>query len=185
MQLRQVFRKVVLVEDFQIFHGFKPFTVDFLLAELTLLVNGDVLGSVERENVKPLKFTVPFDEADGEGIVFFGNYFRLAHRALEQFLPLLGIDWAEWFANSEFGVPLRHVEADYLLPLKPGEEFSVDIKVHELGESSVHFTYEFLTSAGQPIARLKTSHVFVTRNTFQKLPIPAKIRERLTVRSSQ
>lgn len=127
----------------------------------------------------PLKFIVPFDEADGEGIVFFGNYFRLAHRALEQFLPQIGIPWNEWFKNQEFGVPLRHVEADYLKPLIPGMEFQVLIVVSEIGESSVHFEYEFQDSAGQSLARLKTSHVFATRPQIKKTRVPDSVRARL------
>jgi YbgC/YbaW family acyl-CoA thioester hydrolase len=134
---------------------------------------------MERQPTKPLKWTVPFDEADGEGIVFFGNYFRLAHRALEHYLPELGIPWAEWFANEAWGVPLRHAEADYLRPLKPGDEFSVDVRVLEVGESSVHFAYEFLAKDGQAAARLKTSHVFVQRKNFQKHYVPPSLRERL------
>lgn len=129
---------------------------------------------------KPLKYTVAFDEADGEGIVFFGNYFRLAHRALEQYLPQLEIAWKDWFANDELGVPLRHVEADYLQPLRPGDDFTVEVKVAEIGESSVHFSYEFRAASGQTIARLKTSHVFVDRKSFQKQIIPPKLRELLT-----
>lgn len=130
--------------------------------------------------LKPIKFTVAFDEADGEGIVFFGNYFRLAHRALEAYLPQVGIPWKEWFANKDWGVPLRHVEADYLLPLRPGETFNVVIRLAEMGESSVHFAYEFLNAEGNPAARVKTSHVFVERSNFRKLAIPPSIRDRLS-----
>lgn len=128
---------------------------------------------------KPLVFQVPFDEADGEGIVFFGNYFRLAHRALEQWLPTVGIPWDEWFKNPAWGVPLRHVEADYLRPLRPGDHFEAKISVLEIGESSIHFTYEFLGREGQVLAKLKTSHVFVTRPEMKKQKIPAAIRSRL------
>lgn len=130
----------------------------------------------------PLKFSVPFDEADSEGIVFFGNYFRLAHRALEQFIPRLGISWSQWFANKEWGVPLRHVEADYLKPLRPSDTFEVLIQVRELGESSVVFTYEFLDGDGNAYARLKTAHVFVDRQTLNKTAIPVGVRERLSSR---
>lgn len=128
---------------------------------------------------EPLKFTVPFDEADGEGIVFFGNYFRLAHRALEGFLPQLGLSWRDWFANPEFGVPLRHVEADYLQPLRPGQDYTVAIEVAELGESSVHFVYEFRGSDGQILARVGTVHVFASRADFKKRSIPADFRRYL------
>jgi YbgC/YbaW family acyl-CoA thioester hydrolase len=127
----------------------------------------------------PLKFTVNFDEADGEGIVFFGNYFRLAHRALEQYLAQIGFPWEEWFKNKEFGVPLRHVEADYLRPLRPGDTFLAVIKVAEIGESSVSFDYEFQDQAGKPLAKLKTAHVFASRADFRKISIPENIRARL------
>jgi len=150
--------------------------VIFGYLELTLLVNGD---SLKPMNPEGLIFTVPFDEADGEGIVFFGNYFRLAHRALEQYLPQIGIPWVEWFKNPEWGVPLCHAEADYKKPLKPGDRFEARIQVTEIGESSVHFAYEFLALDGQPLAFLKTSHVFVTRQGMKKAAVPTQVRARL------
>lgn len=134
---------------------------------------------MSKKSFPPLKFKVAFDEADGEGIVFFGNYFRLAHRALEAHLPRLGVPWAEWFKNSEFGVPLRHVEADYLRPLKPGDDYQVSVDVAEIGESSVHFVYEFASLNGDVLARLKTSHVFASRAGMKKISIPSDMRARL------
>ncbi|MGE0526627.1 MAG: acyl-CoA thioesterase [Bdellovibrionales bacterium] len=130
-------------------------------------------------SVEPFKFTVPFDEADGEGIVFFGNYFRLAHRALELYLPRIGIPWAEWFQSSEYGVPLRHAETEYLRPLRPGEEYDVGIRVAEIGTSSVRFHCEFRGPGGEVCARTKTSHVFVNRATVRKTDIPPSLRLRL------
>ncbi len=127
-----------------------------------------------------LKFQVAFDEADSEGIVFFGNYFRLAHRALEAWLPTIGITWKEWFANSEWGVPLRHVEAEYFKPLRPGDEFQARLWVKEIGQSSIHFGYEFVSLEGVTLARLKTSHVCVSRPDMKKHLIPNSIRQRLT-----
>ncbi len=132
-------------------------------------------------SANPLVFQVPFDESDGEGIVFFGNYFRLAHRALEQWLPTIGIPWDEWFKNKDWGVPLRHVEADYLRPLRPGDYFEAKILVVNIGESSIHFAYEFVDKKGEVLAKLKTSHVFVSRaaQEMKKLKIPDDVRSRL------
>ncbi len=127
-----------------------------------------------------MQFKVAFDEADGEGIVFFGNYFRLAHRALEAYLPGIGIPWEEWFKNPEWGAPLRHVEADYLQPLKPGDSFEARVQVTKIGQTSVQFSYEFLTVDGLPITRLKTSHVFLNRQGTGKQAIPESIRRRLS-----
>ena len=127
----------------------------------------------------PLRFTVAFDEADGEGIVFFGNYFRLAHRAFEAWLPTRGIPWAEWFANPDWGVPLRHVEADYVSSLRPGEEYLVTIRCEKVGESSAHFSYDFTSPDGRPLARLKSSHVFISRSDRRKRAVPGDVRARL------
>lgn len=126
-----------------------------------------------------MRFHVAFDETDCEGIVFFGNYFRLAHRALETYLPLISIPWKEWFRNDEFGVPLRHVEADYTHPLRAGDELHIKMTVKEVGNSSVHFDYEFTKSTGEPVAKITTSHVFMDRKKRAKLEVPASIRARL------
>ena len=134
--------------------------------------------------MEPLKFTVNFDEADGEGIVFFGNYFRLAHRALEAYLARIGFTWEEWFKNKEFGVPLRHVEADYLRPLRPGDTFVAVIQISEIGDSSVSFDYEFQDQAGKALAKLKTAHVFASRSEFRKISIPADVRAKLEAAKS-
>lgn len=125
-----------------------------------------------------VKTLIAFDDADSEGIVFFGNYFRLAHRALEQWLPLVGIPWSEWFSHADYGVPLRHVEADYLGPLRPGQAVEIGIGVRDLGESSVTFAYDFRVG-DRPTSALTTAHVFVNRHTRQKTAIPESLRARL------
>ena len=124
-------------------------------------------------------FTVAFDDADSEGIVFFGNYFRLAHRALERWFPTVGIKWSEWFEDGVYGVPLIHAEADYLSPLRPGQEFGVRLSVNRIGSSSVTFGYEFVAPDGKPLARLKTAHVFIDRKSRAKTSIPDSLRARL------
>ncbi len=131
------------------------------------------------DRFKTIKMQIPFDEADGEGIVFFGNYFRIAHRAFEQFVPLIGITWLEWFKHSEIGVPLRHVEADYLGPLRPGDQIEIHIRIADMTESSVRFTYEFRDHTGRPTSKLATTHVFADRKTFKKVSIPSYFREKL------
>lgn len=138
------------------------------------------------EPALPTPYITPiaFDEADGEGIVFFGNYFRLAHRALEQFLPQTGIAWRDWFQNPEVAIPLRHVEADYAAPLRPGEVLQIVVEVSQLRENSVEFTYRMFSEKNteREIAIARTVHVFVDRKTFTKIAIPPVIRDCLASR---
>ncbi len=129
--------------------------------------------------VSPIAHTVAFDEADGEGIVFFGNYFRLAHRALEAYLPQIGITWEDWYRHADWGVPLRHVEANYLSPLRPHDDLRIHVTVGTINESSVEFHFHFALADGRSIAKVKTVHVFVGRKSFAKMPIPEAILKRL------
>lgn len=128
--------------------------------------------------IQPIPMTVAFDEADGEGIVFFGNYFRIAHRALEAYLPQIGIPWKMWFDHESWGAPLKHVEAEYMRPLRPGQNFTVAVRIARLGETSVTFEMDFCSDAAVT-ARIKTTHVFMDRKTGTKTPIPQNIRESL------
>jgi YbgC/YbaW family acyl-CoA thioester hydrolase len=125
---------------------------------------------------EPIPMQIAFDDADGEGIVFFGNYFRLAHRALEQYLPQIGIPWKIWFDNENWGIPLRKVECEYLSPLRPGQQFEAQIHVETLGDSSLTFGYTFFFE-GKPVAKLKTVHVFIDRKLLSKIAIPEDLKK--------
>jgi acyl-CoA thioester hydrolase/1,4-dihydroxy-2-naphthoyl-CoA hydrolase len=129
------------------------------------------------EKIQPFSVKVAFDEADSAGIVFFGNYFRFAHRALEHFLPQIGIAWDKWFSGKEIGVPLRHVEADYMRPIRPGEQLQIRTHIANVGESSVEFIFDFQIEGGSSAARVRTVHVFVaTEPLGQKIQIPPPIK---------
>lgn len=129
------------------------------------------------EKIQPFSLRVAFDESDSAGIVFFGNYFRLAHRALEYFLPQIGITWERWFSSKEMGVPLRHVEADYMRPIRPGDHLQVLTQISAVGESSVEFNFEFQLANAAPAARVRTVHVFVATEPFgKKIEIPSDIK---------
>ena len=94
---------------------------------------------------------------------------------------MISISWEEWFANDGWGIPLRHVEAEYLQPLRPNEAYEVDLWVDEIGRSWVRFAYEFRKSDQQVATRLKTTHVFVesTKPDVRKRDIPETLRQRL------
>ncbi len=126
-------------------------------------------------NVEPLSFTVAFDDVDGEGIIFFANYFRIANRALERYLPQVGIPWAAWFADPVVGAPLRHVEGEFSKPLRAGDPFTVKVDLVKLGSSSVQFRFDLFNAECENVAILRTTHVFVDRSQGKKAAIPQPI----------
>ncbi|MCB0422389.1 MAG: acyl-CoA thioesterase [Bdellovibrionales bacterium] len=122
---------------------------------------------------------IHFDEGDPAGILFFGNIFAFAHRAIEEMLAESQVGWKKWFATPGYGAPLRHVEAEFINPLLPGQTYSVTVEVIKVGASSVQF--ETLFHQGQtPCAKVKTSHVFVgigANKKISKKEIPIEIKE--------
>jgi len=122
---------------------------------------------------------VHFDETDAGGIVFFGNYFKLAHRVIEKFLSESEVGWAAWFRAPDYGVPLRHVEADYLKALRAGNTYKANLSVVKLGDSSVTFQCELSSTEG-PHSIIRTTHVFFDTKLRQKRAIPDPIRKLLS-----
>ncbi len=120
---------------------------------------------------------VHFDDADPGGIVFFANYLKFAHRALEQALPQAGIPWEKWFTVREYAVPLRHVEADYLKPIRPGTMIDVEQKVLKLGNTSVTFESLLKNDQGEICAVITHTHVFIDVKTKSSTNIPEDIRQ--------
>jgi len=127
---------------------------------------------------KPLIYhtLVTFDAGDPAGIMFFPNYFVLSQRAWEHQLVANQIPWAEWYHHPDWGVPLKHVQADFMEMIRPGEQIAIHQSVKQLGNSSVTLKHDFFNGQNKLCASLETVHVFIDKKTFRKRPIPDSIR---------
>lgn len=126
-----------------------------------------------------MRFQVEFSHTDMGGVMFFGRYLELAHRAYEDFVQLqLGVDWNEWFNNAEWIVPIRALHVDFLQPLRGGSQGEVQADVVEVGTSSFTHTYTIL-SEGRSCAVIRLTSVFVERKRFSKIAIPESFRRAL------
>ncbi len=119
---------------------------------------------------------VHFDDGDPAGITFFGNYFRMAERALELGLEQRNVPWKEWFAHPEYGIPLRHAEAEYHKMLMPGQRCKIRQGVEKIGDSSLVLRTEVHSADGHLCATIRTTHVVVDKQTRKKRTIPAPLR---------
>ena len=123
--------------------------------------------------------TIRFEDADPAGVVFYPRAIALAHAAVEDLLRRSALGWDAWFASPHYAAPLRRAEADFFLPMKPGQSFEVCASVEKTGTSSVTFLVEFLEAAGNTAARIRTVHVLIDKATGQPLPLTAEIRTAL------
>ena len=110
--------------------------------------------------------------------MFFGSAFELMHASYEDFVVSLGFEWAFWFNNPEWAIPIRATEAEYLNVIRPGEKLTIGISVLKIGESSFSLSFKF-QQKGKTACLVKSTHSFLDKKTGQKRPIPDEIREKL------
>lgn len=127
--------------------------------------------------------TIRFDEGDPRGILFYGRVQELAHRVFEDFIVAELVDrWEEWFEAEDFVVPIRHAEATYHRPMRPGHGYEARLTVSRIGDSSFEVQVRFVDVEGsEPLlcAETRVAHVFADPRQFRKIPIPSALRARL------
>lgn len=125
------------------------------------------------------KVIVRFRHTDLVGITYFNEIFNLFHDVYEEFIERSFMTKKEWFQNSDWGVPFKKVEAEYLRPLLPFEEYDVEIEVKAVGQSSFSLETLFLKE-GALCAKVQTVHVFTSYSSRKSIPIPSEIQQKLS-----
>lgn len=125
------------------------------------------------------KAQVHFHQADPAGIMFFGHIYTLAHNAHEQYIEACGYSWKQWFLGTEFLIPIRHSEADYLRPFRAGEFYDIEVGVYSHSKTSFKTKYLFKKD-DQIHGIVRLIHTCIDPKTFQKTEIPSEILEKLT-----
>ncbi len=125
------------------------------------------------------KYKVRFYDADPAGILFFANYFRIAHMVYEEFMTSLK-STINYFDNEKFILPIVHTSADYLKPVYVNDELEIILTVEEIKESSFILKYKMCGAENVIKAVLKTVHVCVDKKTFAKEKISGNLKTKLT-----
>jgi 4-hydroxybenzoyl-CoA thioesterase len=127
--------------------------------------------------------TIRFEEADARGVLFYGRLQALAHHVWEEFVVSTLVDrWEDWFESPDFVAPIKHAEATYHRPLRPGHSYVAELTVAKVGDSSLEVVTRFLDESGsEPVlcAETRVVKVMADPSTWKKIPIPSAIRERL------
>ena len=81
-----------------------------------------------------------------------------------------------------FAFPTVHLEMDFLRPLRYGDRVGVEVEVEKLGTSSVTWCYRlYRPGESEPAAVGRQVTVATDMSTFEKLDLPAWLRDKLTV----
>jgi YbgC/YbaW family acyl-CoA thioester hydrolase len=120
------------------------------------------------------KIKVNFFDADPAGIIFYANLFRFAHAAYEKFMKKIQTK-KNYFFDNKIVLPITHSEADFLKPIKAGDDLSIDVFVTNLKKSSFELSYSFVNKNKVEVAAAKTVHVCVAKEKFEKRELPEEL----------
>lgn len=133
-----------------------------------------LLVTSDRMNSYTYSCTVPFHLSDPAGILFFGHAFTLFHQGFEHFVTEhLKCPWKEWFQNPLWFVPIKHAEAEYMLPVHAGQECHLDMKLASFSNSSM--TMQSVLRQKEVCCLIKTVHVFCDKKAQKKIAIPENV----------
>jgi YbgC/YbaW family acyl-CoA thioester hydrolase len=124
------------------------------------------------------RLKVKLYDTDAAGIVFFGNYFRMAHDAYEALMQSIGCGIDHILLKEDYLLPVVHAEADYKKPVATGASIDVTIRA-EVHETSFVLSYAFKDDKGASVATLQTVHVAIDREAGGKISLPEKLRRGL------
>ena len=124
-------------------------------------------------------FPILIHHVDAAGIVFFANYFILAHDVYESFLAAIGHSIPKAIAEGEYIIPIAHCEGDYHRPIRHGEQITAHLTVIELRSASFTIRTD-LTGPDQVVrATITTRHVCVSSATMKPMALPAALHDAL------
>jgi YbgC/YbaW family acyl-CoA thioester hydrolase len=120
---------------------------------------------------------VRFQDVDAAGLVFHPRVLEYFHDAFVEFLAAHGQRLDEVLQQARWGAPLRHAEADYLAPLRFGDEIEVALVKARLEQSEVRLDFRVTRARDDEVAAVgHTVHVFVDARTFRRRPVPDELR---------
>lgn len=120
---------------------------------------------------------VYFYDADPAGIIFYASIFKYVHAAYEDLMRSLHTE-RNFFFDQEYVLPIMHADADYVKPIRVGDELRIDVTVSALKKSSFEITYRFYKN-NEFTAQAKTVHVCVFKESFKKIELPDDLYEKL------
>jgi len=124
-------------------------------------------------------FPILIHHVDAAGIVFFANYFILAHDVYEAFLADIGHGIAKAIDEGEYIIPIAHSEGDYHRPMRHGEQITAHLVVTELRSASFTVRTKLIGTDQVMRATITTRHVCVSSATMKPMALPATLRTAL------
>jgi len=111
--------------------------------------------------------------------VFYPQYFVLMNELVEDWFNRgLGVDFARFHTQERRGIPMAHIECDFIAPSRIGDTLGFLLWVEKIGDSSLRLAVE-ARAGGEARVRATLVVVHASLDTRRAVPFPADFREKL------
>lgn len=122
--------------------------------------------------------TIRLKETDATGVLYCSELVSLGLEAFEAFLQAQGFVLSEMLAKKHFLMPVVHVEADFLAPLRVGDEVTIELALSHLGTKSFHLTTNIFKMKAK-VGTTTIVHVPISKESGASILLPAELIELL------
>ena len=123
---------------------------------------------------------VRWGDVDAASIIFYGAYIRFFEFAETELFRAVGLPYSVLFDELDVWLPRVHLECDFHHAAQLDDLLEVSVFVGRFGNKSMRLDFEVRRKGDAlVIANAHFVLVAVRRDTFETVPIPAELRERL------
>jgi YbgC/YbaW family acyl-CoA thioester hydrolase len=130
------------------------------------------------------KFTIEervrWGDVDAARIIFYGAYIRFFEFAETELFRAVGLPYGVMFDETDVWLPRVHLECDFHNAARLDDLLVVSVYVARVGRSSMRLNFE-VRRKGEDLL-VATAHFVlaaVKRDTFETVPVPDDLRQRL------
>ena len=133
---------------------------------------------------EPWKFCIEervrWGDVDAARIIFYGAYIRFFEFAETELFRTIGLPYGVMFDQLDVWLPRAHLECDFLRAAELDDLLVVCVFVGHIGTKSLRLNFEVRRKGeAELVARAHFVLVTVDRRTFQSVPLPQDLIDRL------
>ena len=133
---------------------------------------------------EPWKYTIEervrWGDVDAARIIFYGAYIRFFEFAETELFRAVGLPYNVMFDELDIWLPRVHLECDFHHAAQLDDLLEVSVYAGRFGNKSMRLNFEVRRKGDEEI--IADAHfvlVAVRRDTFETVPVPDALRERL------
>ena len=130
------------------------------------------------------KFTIEervrWGDVDAARIIFYGAYIHFFEFAETELFREVGLHYGTMFDELKIWLPRVHLECDFYRAARLDDLLEVSVYVGRFGNKSMRLNFEVRRKGSEEtIARAHFVLASVNQETFETIPIPSELREKL------